>query len=585
MCMVSSPQYDGEKRVYSTPETGKWWEKLQAEVRKVDPEGVVAALILASDETHMDHRGKAKGHPMYLTLGNIDKDDRWKPYGHVLLALLPEYPPEYSSLDRTDVFHYVMNDVMAGLKRASHTGVKMKNAKGETIHVWPSVYAHITDYPESCKVTCTKSLGTTYPCSLCKVHKDELKRFEFRIKPRTPSEQNRVVQGMKRGTIDPETNEALSTHPVKSYLWGWRTRPTCMPPTPSLAPPNILCPITPSLPPHHGLCPVITSLPHPYLPCPIVPSLALVYFSAPPSHSLAIHPIPRPITHSLPPHHGLCPVITSLPHPYLPCPIVPSLALVYFSAPPSHSLAIHPIPRPITHSLHPHHGLCPIVMSLPHDYLPCPIVPSLSSRVFFSPTLAFSGHPSHSPPHHPFSAPTPWMLHGLREAFAQPSEWNFIKMHLISHYMDCIERAGLPEHYCAQLYEHLHIEFIKNPYRASNKRNVNAQVVQSEEMRLRIASLAPSLERKKKYDTAMVRAQRTGERILSRRSWCLHVPDTPESPPYVFPFAPQASRDVPLQNAIGPDLAHLRGALNAAPGCAGRGSEFKHINVSNVAPQ
>ncbi|CAI5528291.1 unnamed protein product [Closterium sp. Naga37s-1] len=148
MCMVSKPLYDGEKRVYTTPETGKWWEELQAEVRKVDPLGVVAALILASDETHMDHRGKAKGHPLYLTLANIDKDDRWKPYGHVLLALLPEFPPEYSSLDRTHVFHYVMNEVIAGLKRASHTGIKMKNSKGETINVWPSVYAHVTDYPD-----------------------------------------------------------------------------------------------------------------------------------------------------------------------------------------------------------------------------------------------------------------------------------------------------------------------------------------------------------------------------------------------------------------------------------------------------
>ncbi|CAI5965517.1 unnamed protein product [Closterium sp. NIES-65] len=105
--------------------------------RAEDPDGVVAALILASDETHMDHRGKAKGHPVYLTLGNIDKDDRWQPYGQVLLALLPEFPVEYNVVDKMQVHNYIMREVMQSLKTASYTGIAMKNAAGESINVWP----------------------------------------------------------------------------------------------------------------------------------------------------------------------------------------------------------------------------------------------------------------------------------------------------------------------------------------------------------------------------------------------------------------------------------------------------------------
>ncbi|CAI7798331.1 unnamed protein product [Closterium sp. NIES-53] len=39
------------------------------------------------------------------------------------------------------------------------------------------------------------------------------------------------------------------------------------------------------------------------------------------------------------------------------------------------------------------------------------------------------------------------LIFSLRTAFPlQNSRWQFIKMHLISHYIDSIRRAGLPEH-------------------------------------------------------------------------------------------------------------------------------------------
>ncbi|CAI5990599.1 unnamed protein product [Closterium sp. NIES-64] len=89
-------------------------------------------------------------------------------------------------------------------------------------------------------------------------------------------------------------------------------------------------------------------------------------------------------------------------------------------------------------------------------------------------------------------------------AFTQKSSWNIIKVHLVSHYIDAIRRARIPEHWCAQLFEHLHIEYVKNPYRASNKRNAAAQVMNSEVNRLRLQALAPQLGKRKRYDTAML---------------------------------------------------------------------------------
>ncbi|CAI5927685.1 unnamed protein product [Closterium sp. NIES-65] len=105
---------------------------------------VVATLILSSDETIADGRGKAKGHLIYMSLGNIHHEDRWKPYGHALIATLPEFPAEYTSVDRLQIFQ----------------GTRVHDQSGHVFTAYPALYAYVADYPETCKLTCTKSLET-----------------------------------------------------------------------------------------------------------------------------------------------------------------------------------------------------------------------------------------------------------------------------------------------------------------------------------------------------------------------------------------------------------------------------------------
>ncbi|CAI5968961.1 unnamed protein product [Closterium sp. NIES-65] len=105
---------------------------------------VVATLILSSDETIADGRGKAKGHPIYMSLGNIHHEDRWKPYGHALIATLPEFLAEYTSVDRLQIFQ----------------GTRVHDQSGLVFTAYPALYAYVADYPETCKLTFTKSLET-----------------------------------------------------------------------------------------------------------------------------------------------------------------------------------------------------------------------------------------------------------------------------------------------------------------------------------------------------------------------------------------------------------------------------------------
>ncbi|CAI5459333.1 unnamed protein product [Closterium sp. Yama58-4] len=249
-------------------------------------------------------------------------------------------------------------DVMAGLKRASHTGANMVDAEGKVINVWPSMYAHVTDYPKSCKVTYTKSGTTLFPCSLCKVPKEKLSKLTDRIDARTPSEQCVVVKAVATKTIKDDSDESLSTHPVQ--VW---------------------------------------------------------------------------------------------------CTLDGGFGFIH--------------------------------------------------RVVFGVCTSGRAHRGKS---------------------------------------DRIEVQSTP-------------------------------VVHSEEQRLRLQAIAPMLGAKKTYDTAMIKAQRTGVRVLSRRSWLLHVPRGRVAAPFCIPNAPQANRDAMLEKEIGADLKHLRTALNAASGCNNKGEDIKSIQV------
>lgn len=56
------------------------------------------------------------------------------------------------------------------------------------------------------------------------------------------------------------------------------------------------------------------------------------------------------------------------------------------------------------------------------------------------------------------------------------SGFQFIKMHIMSHYPEQIRRYGSPRGSETELGELLHKEFIKRPYRMTNKKKIEKQV-------------------------------------------------------------------------------------------------------------
>ncbi|CAI7880769.1 unnamed protein product [Closterium sp. NIES-53] len=113
---VLKPQVDIDpatrKRRYSTPDSGTWWHEAQDFVGE---DGVVAAIILYSDVTHLSENGHKLAWPVMMTLGNIKQGKRWASAGHCLLGTLPIPPSNMTSEQKTQLFQRAALTMLQGL--------------------------------------------------------------------------------------------------------------------------------------------------------------------------------------------------------------------------------------------------------------------------------------------------------------------------------------------------------------------------------------------------------------------------------------------------------------------------------------
>lgn len=82
------------------------------------------------------------------------------------------------------------------------------------------------------------------------------------------------------------------------------------------------------------------------------------------------------------------------------------------------------------------------------------------------------------------------MVKELREW--QKSEFELIKIHMMSHLSDSIRRSGVPCEYSTDMYEHLHIMIMKVPYKACNKKNFAKQMTRHHQRLLAIGQKMPT---------------------------------------------------------------------------------------------
>lgn len=145
------------------------------------PDGAtLAPVILATDKTQLTQfSGGKSAYPIYLTLGNIPKAIRRKPSLHpcVLLGYLSVDKVSRASLTRQEqrartqrLFHESMRVILEPLVDAGRTGIEMTGGDGAVRRVYPILAAYVADYPEQCLVACSK-YGV---CPKCRTPSDQL---------------------------------------------------------------------------------------------------------------------------------------------------------------------------------------------------------------------------------------------------------------------------------------------------------------------------------------------------------------------------------------------------------------------------
>ena len=121
-------------------------------------------------------RGDMQAWPVYLTIGNIEKETQCKPSEHVavLIGYIPVTKPDCfmkaaRPLAGYCLFHLCMSKILNPLVNAGKNGVEMVCADGFIRQVYPILTAYIADHLEQCLVACCKENR----CPRCAVHPDQ----------------------------------------------------------------------------------------------------------------------------------------------------------------------------------------------------------------------------------------------------------------------------------------------------------------------------------------------------------------------------------------------------------------------------
>ncbi|KAG8951240.1 hypothetical protein FRC03_012586 [Tulasnella sp. 419] len=189
-----------EQRVYGELYTSEAFnrahEEVQATPRDADDNlpHAIAALMFASDSTHLTSFGTAKLWPMYLFFGNQSKYERCRPSEHAChhIAYFPSIPDSLKDKIRqvsgmkkgpsAAIITHCRRELMHGALSilfddefvdAYINGMVIQCADGITRRIFLRIFTYSADYPEKVLLATIRDQGTC-PCPRCLVSKESI---------------------------------------------------------------------------------------------------------------------------------------------------------------------------------------------------------------------------------------------------------------------------------------------------------------------------------------------------------------------------------------------------------------------------
>ncbi|KAF8583280.1 hypothetical protein K439DRAFT_1647284 [Ramaria rubella] len=133
------------EQIYNEMWTAEWWWELRSQ-QKLPPGVTISPVILVPDKTQLSQfSGDKSAWPVYIMIGNISKNTRWKTslQGSVLLGYIP--------VSKLTCFSKPQWSLMVS---AGTHGVSMTCADGGIHNVFPILSAYVADFPEQTLVAC-----------------------------------------------------------------------------------------------------------------------------------------------------------------------------------------------------------------------------------------------------------------------------------------------------------------------------------------------------------------------------------------------------------------------------------------------
>jgi hypothetical protein len=458
---------------------------------------------------------------VYLTIGNIRKDVRRKPSRHaqLLVGYIPtarlEHVKNQAARRRAlaNLFHSCMHVIVAPITFYGETGVAMMSGDGVWRRCHPILAAFVGDYPEQVLVTCTYS-GR---CPKCTVPHDQL--GDFISFPLRDCDEASEVYELADGEATPfhAACRAAGLKPV--YHPFWELLPLS----------NIFLSITPDI--LHQLLQGVMKHVLGWVSKPSVfgsEEIDARCRRLPPNHNIRI--FTKGIT--------TLSRVSGLEHKNI-CRIL--LGLV-------------------------------VDLRLPEGRSPVRLIRAVRALLDF---LYLAQYPSHSADTLSYLEDALSRFHDNKDIFVDlgaRAHFNFPKLHSLIHYASSIKLFGTTDNYNTEQSERLHIDFAKNAYHATNRKDEFPQMTAWLERREKVQRHAAYIQSRQESNQAHEHVEKPIGPPLARK-YLIKMARHPSAKSVGYDDLALKYGAIDFQDALGDFIAAQKSTTGTAATVRARGAE------------